>query len=1690
MRKIIFSQLIILFVITANSQTPVIISQPSSKTQCVGKNGIGRPTIKIITTTTLGTTYEWQISEIENDDYRTINHNNFILDFCSGYNTNKISFSPIMYEQNENYEFIPKIPTIKRKDDSYTYINPKVRLKICNNSDCIFSGSYSIYEHQYIDTYKYDPRVFSTITNDTFYIANLNTYNYENEDPINRDKYFFKWLMLDNETYEFYKLHFYESLKWQIKTPNNSAWQDINDEFQSGNISVYNFFNPYFDLSFNPYKFYFDEINETVLTSKYRMIISDNICGVDTSNTYNLKNIPPINIENGQSLNYTLGDTIVIDFKLYGDTNRIKNAHVLLQSNLHNDFKNWYDITGYGSYYNGYYLSNITRSYGQINNGIFSITINGIRKDNPNSLFISVHDSYGIKSVSKDVQINLVPNRVSLPTVIGAYEGENSIITPRYSVSYSNRFQYQWQNKSITGEWLDIQNSTTIMGVSTHTLSLTSLNLSTNNSYWRLKYTDTKNNKTYFTEPTKLVVYRTQFTEELKFVVKSFSIDKSDTTYNNNQIETININKQICQGNPLNIDVNTITGDEIQINWLVETNNNPKGLLFSSSNQQNVFDVFYRESRYNYSNFRLIGSWGKLQLLGLNENSFKSKLENYLADAEYFDYQIPTSNSDGFKLIAVWRSGGREVGRYSMNFTVVSAPYSNKIDIINLHRNYTQIFQINFPPILTTNYSFPKCSNDLGLLSLDKNIKTFNGYNLRWQILNESNQWENITENELFRGDNSYNLTVSSSSYHLNNKRLRAFFKNDTNRCEVYSNDMPILLRPIPTITGLATDCSPLLGEQTITLSGQYLNETSQLSFFDINASTTTNQSQFLKSNTLLVSTIPSNVFANNIVVTSNQCGATSITGTFKTKPLISSIAPQKIYVGAVCSVFGQNLSSVNKLTIGGAASQRIDVGYIQRINSDLFVFTVPSGGVNSQMIARNECGGNSEPFTYQFATPTLTGISNTSACYGDVISVNGIGLFNSVLKIDNTTIASFADNPYLVLFTVPSNLNSGSLSLQNSYGNGVWNTPIFIKPTITSIVNPNTSVEQEITVLGINFRSTDQIMFTNSVGGNQNLGSITYFINPKTLVAIVPSGVKSGPILVKNNGCYGNSITTTGVNIQKPLITTLLGTFCNNSIVTVVGNYLTSLDKIKIGDLALTNVQKLDFTMSVVTVTGVFKQGNIYLENSYGKSNNVYVNIMPTITGISSTDIGPDEELTIFGNNLNKISYVNIKNNYNSWNYGSGNIYDLATATGEVLNFDKYVITIPNYNYPHSYTNYVYGNNLISTINQCNISSDENIPIGIWGAVIDGFSPNPAKEGDLVYFYGRYLNSAKYSGELVLGDRVHTFSTWEEGTYTIFGNNLGAFIMPKSNNILQYDVYFNTNFYSAVGYSPILYVDEFVVWQKHRNDGFKNTKINFQGMNFHLISVVGFLNINGDMFYAYPENIAFDDGYHGTYYETFDVTIPNEDNLTGDVILFATNGVKKNDTFLFRGELTMPEFHYILDYESYTLVNNSVSVGQKLLLKGANFPWAETEVFVDGYGYVGVRAFSNYDLDYFWVPCGTKITHIKTPFGISSPCRDCPNGYIEILDPMHQCPTVRKELEATVDNSITIVSNPSHDGIIKFISEIGMGNVEVYNSLGKLLTKQKFELGHNELSGLESGVYMLVFSNGKTIIQKKVIVI
>lgn len=376
---------------------------------------------------------------------------------------------------------------------------------------------------------------------------------------------------------------------------------------------------------------------------------------------------------------------------------------------------------------------------------------------------------------------------------------------------------------------------------------------------------------------------------------------------------------------------------------------------------------------------------------------------------------------------------------------------------------------------------------------------------------------------------------------------------------------------------------------------------------------------------------------------------------------------------------------------------------------------------------------------------PTISSISPSQGYEGQQISVYGNGFVaNAIVNFGNitaTTVNVLSSTQITVI--VPSGVGTGIVSVNVTTQNGTSNSVNFIittqtaAPHIDSITPLSQIGDYFVTIQGSNFQSGITTYFNYVESQTTNFTNSTYLTSK---VPLISTGQTS--VWVETNQGSSNIVTIDIINNTNPIITGFNpSSGYTGDTINIIGLNFVTGTSVKFGSYAASGVTILSSTGLTAVIPQEAVPGptsiivNVSSLSGFTISGITDPNV-PYIISITPLNYGPDQIVTISGNNMSNVTSITF----------GGIPADISSIGGSYSKNVKIGSTTP------------LGDNIVNAINSYGKSNDfhYNVSGGTSNnPSITDFNPWSGITGDYItisgtnFIYGPNINGVFFAGIL-----------------------------------------------------------------------------------------------------------------------------------------------------------------------------------------------------------------------------------------------------------------------------------------------------------------------------------------------------
>lgn len=350
--------------------------------------------------------------------------------------------------------------------------------------------------------------------------------------------------------------------------------------------------------------------------------------------------------------------------------------------------------------------------------------------------------------------------------------------------------------------------------------------------------------------------------------------------------------------------------------------------------------------------------------------------------------------------------------------------------------------------------------------------------------------------------------------------------------------------------------------------------------------------------------------------------------------PKITSLSPTSGNVGTSVTISGSAFGSsqgTSTVTFNGVTATPTSW------SSSKIVAAVPSAATTGNVVVTvNGSASSGVKFT---VTPNISGVSPNSSAVGATVTIAGSGFGStqgtSTIKFNGTTATPTTWSASSIVVPVPSGATTGNVVI--TVGGVASNSVAFTvlpAPSITTLSPNSGAAGATVTIGGNNFGSSQG---TGTVSFNGVLASSTSW-SASSIIAMVPSGVTSGNVVVHASGVNSNGVSFTVV--PPPSISSLSpSSGAVGASVTITGNnFGTAQGTGTVSFNGITASPTSWSATSIVTpVPSGATTGNVIVYASGVNSNSVSFTVLsaPSITSVSPGTGAVGASVAVTGNNF-----------------------------------------------------------------------------------------------------------------------------------------------------------------------------------------------------------------------------------------------------------------------------------------------------------------------------------------------------------------------------------------------------------------------------------------------------------------------
>jgi CSLREA domain-containing protein len=402
-------------------------------------------------------------------------------------------------------------------------------------------------------------------------------------------------------------------------------------------------------------------------------------------------------------------------------------------------------------------------------------------------------------------------------------------------------------------------------------------------------------------------------------------------------------------------------------------------------------------------------------------------------------------------------------------------------------------------------------------------------------------------------------------------------------------------------------------------------------------------------SDTKITVDVPANGTGPITATNPGGTGQSKANFTFLSAPTITSFSPEDAAFGATVTITGSHFTGTTAVGVSG-----VPVKFVV-VNDSTITFAVPTNAAaGSGQIDVTNAGGQTESadnFTLDWATPTITSFTPTSARIRAIVTITGTG-FTRASEVD---FGSHAAPTFTVVSdtkitaVVPDTVGTSPVAITVKRPGGTPGTsggnftPAFPKPTITSFTPASAAAGATVTVTGTGFLDETAVAFNGVAGTVTGTGTDT-----KLTVTVPNTTSATGKISVTGPGGTGTSAGTLTF-LSPPTVTSFSPEDAAfGATITITGSHFTGTKSVKIGGVAATFKLIGDTSMTATVPVGASNTpAPISVTNAIGttpSSDNFTLDwATPTITSFTPTTGRIGTKITLTGTHFTRASGVMI---------------------------------------------------------------------------------------------------------------------------------------------------------------------------------------------------------------------------------------------------------------------------------------------------------------------------------------------------------------------------------------------------------------------------------------------------------------
>jgi len=294
---------------------------------------------------------------------------------------------------------------------------------------------------------------------------------------------------------------------------------------------------------------------------------------------------------------------------------------------------------------------------------------------------------------------------------------------------------------------------------------------------------------------------------------------------------------------------------------------------------------------------------------------------------------------------------------------------------------------------------------------------------------------------------------------------------------------------------------------------------------------------------TYVYASVPAGATTGRISVTVNGVTATSATDFVvpSTAPTITSFSPPSGTPGTIVTINGTNFSATlanNSVTFNGTPAT------VTSAATTKLVATVPAGATTGpiSVTVAGQTGSSANTFVVVVPAPTISSFTPNSGPVGTLVTVNGGNFAPSIagntISFNGVPASVVSATPTQLTTTVPEGATTGPIQVATGGQTAISGNNYVVSAPTLSIVgfSPLTGrIGTIVTITGVGFSTSPT---SNLVSFNGTAATVTS-ATAMQIVAVVPPGTTTGPIVVQSNGSLATS--SSNFTVLSPVVSEVL---------------------------------------------------------------------------------------------------------------------------------------------------------------------------------------------------------------------------------------------------------------------------------------------------------------------------------------------------------------------------------------------------------------------------------------------------------------------------------------------------------------------------------------------------------------------